>query len=106
MAVRAKSDQARADALRATTFRHGGERFVAFSVPLAAPDGAGRLTAAERAVVDGVVRGLSNAEIAAARRTSARTVANQVASILRKLGVHSRYELLAACAGAGRRPDK
>jgi DNA-binding NarL/FixJ family response regulator len=40
-----------------------------------------------------VLRGASNAQIAAARAKSARTIANQVASIFRKLGAHSRAEL-------------
>lgn len=39
--------------------------------------------------------GQSNAEIAARRGRSARTVANQVAAVLRKLGVSSRIELIA-----------
>jgi DNA-binding NarL/FixJ family response regulator len=52
------------------------------------------LTASERAILELVVRGCSNQAIAAARSTSVRTVANQVASLLRKLGAASRYELL------------
>jgi DNA-binding NarL/FixJ family response regulator len=54
-----------------------------------------RLTVAEREVVAGVLNGRSNAAIAAARRTSTRTVANQLAAIYRKLGVSSRWELAA-----------
>ena len=42
-----------------------------------------------------VLAGLANAAIARRRGTSARTVANQVASIFRKLGVQSRAELAA-----------
>ncbi|HXK19752.1 MAG TPA: LuxR C-terminal-related transcriptional regulator [Polyangiaceae bacterium] len=60
-----------------------------------------RLTAAEREVVAGVLNGRSNAAIALARRTSTRTVANQLAAIYRKLGVASRWEL-AASAGRPR----
>ncbi len=48
------------------------------------------LTAAERDVVRLVLLGATNAEIAAARASSIRTVANQLASILRKLGAPSR----------------
>ena len=59
-----------------------------------------RLTAAEREVVAGVLNGRSNAAIALGRRTSTRTVANQLAAIYRKLGVFSRWEL---AAHAGRR---
>lgn len=60
------------------------------------------LTAAEREVTALLLEGASNAEIAATRRTSERTVANQVASILRKLGVAGRSEVpLALSEGAG-----
>lgn len=54
-----------------------------------------RLTSAERQVVAGVLNGRTNAAIASARRTSSRTVANQLAAIYRKLGVSSRWELTA-----------
>ena len=53
------------------------------------------LTRTERAVAMGLVRGESNARIAERRGTSTRTVANQVATIYRKLGVGSRRELAA-----------
>jgi DNA-binding NarL/FixJ family response regulator len=55
------------------------------------------LTRAETDVVRGVASGLSNAAIACARGTSARTIANQVASAFRKLGVASRLEFHALC---------
>jgi DNA-binding NarL/FixJ family response regulator len=51
------------------------------------------LSAAERAVVELVARGWSNAQIARARGASARTVANQVAAALRKTGANSRRAL-------------
>jgi len=51
------------------------------------------LTAAELEVARSAVAGMSNDAIARARRTSVRTVANQIASILRKLAVRSRAEL-------------
>lgn len=51
------------------------------------------LSAAERAVVELVARGWSNAQIARARGASARTVANQVAAALRKTGASSRRAL-------------
>lgn len=57
------------------------------------------LTAAEEQVVEFVLEGLSNKEIAQRRGTRERTVANQLASIFRKLQVTSRSELAAAaCA--------
>lgn len=52
------------------------------------------LASGEREVLQLVLEGHSNAEIGAARGTSARTVANQVASLLRKLGARSRFELI------------
>lgn len=61
------------------------------------------LTDAERDVLERVVAGASNASIARARRTSIRTVANQVASLLNKLGAASRYELIQRYAN-GRAP--
>jgi DNA-binding CsgD family transcriptional regulator len=53
------------------------------------------LTASERAVVDLVLLGRSNEEVALARGTSPRTVANQLGLVYRKLGVRSRRELVA-----------
>lgn len=52
------------------------------------------LTPAEREVLALVVAGGSNATIARRRKTSVRTVANQVASLLAKLGAGSRYDLI------------
>ena len=56
---------------------------------------ADELTPAERQVALAVLAGYSNAEIARTRGSSPRTVANQIASIFRKLGVRSRGELAA-----------
>jgi DNA-binding NarL/FixJ family response regulator len=52
------------------------------------------LSAAEIEIVCALVAGLSNADISRIRRTSVRTTANQVASILRKLRVGSRRALV------------
>jgi DNA-binding CsgD family transcriptional regulator len=60
------------------------------------------VTGAERAVLGLAAAGLSNAKIAACRGVSPRTVANQIASVFRKLGVHSRLELHAWLAGVHR----
>jgi DNA-binding NarL/FixJ family response regulator len=80
--------------LVATHFEVAGERFVVFAFPAAPPKPAQTpLSASETHVLQLIIGGRSNAEIAAARSTSVRTVANQVASILKKLGVGSRYEL-------------
>lgn len=64
------------------------------------PDPNGMLSRAERAVVMLALDGLSNQEIARARGTSLRTVANQIASIFRKLGVGSRPELFVLAASS------
>jgi DNA-binding NarL/FixJ family response regulator len=53
------------------------------------------LTSAECNVLQGLLKGLSNPQIAAIRKSAVRTVANQVAKIFAKLGVRSRAELLA-----------
>jgi DNA-binding CsgD family transcriptional regulator len=62
-----------------------------------------RLTAAESEIVRELIAGRANAEIARARGRSVRTIANQVASILRKLGVSSRVELAARMAIASKK---
>jgi len=79
---------------RAAAFTAGEATFVVMSLPSTAAE-APDLTAAERDVRALILRGLANAEIARARGTSVRTVANQVAALMRKLGVGSRAELAA-----------
>jgi DNA-binding CsgD family transcriptional regulator len=59
------------------------------------------LTPAERSVAQLAMTGMSSAAIARRRRCSARTVANQLASVYRKLGVQSRGELAARLADRG-----
>ena len=65
------------------------------------PDGKGRapvpacLTASERAILPLVLHGHSNYAIAELRGTSVSTIANQIYSIYRKIGVKSRRELKA-----------
>jgi DNA-binding NarL/FixJ family response regulator len=73
-----------------------GEEVVVFSLPLERPALPLSLSAAERAVAVGLLEGLSNAEIAVARHTAKRTVANQVAALFRKLRVRSRSEAVTA----------
>jgi DNA-binding CsgD family transcriptional regulator len=53
------------------------------------------VTAAEREVARLVLRGLTNAQIARDRGTSPNTVANQLASIMRKTQTCSRASLAA-----------
>lgn len=63
--------------------------------------GDGELTDAEREVARLAASGLRNQEIARARGTSTSTVANQLGSIYKKLGVSSRFELAAWWTGTG-----
>lgn len=57
--------------------------------------GRGRLSGAELSIVESVLQGATNCEIARERGSSARTVAHQIAAVYRKLGVSSRGELAA-----------
>lgn len=87
------------------TFRLGTDEYVLFLVPLGTPrippDVAGRLTSAECDVLRRVLRSESNEAIARARGTSRHTVSNQLAAIFKKLGVSSRWELVARCRRDG-----
>ena len=56
------------------------------------------LSACEREVVEAVLAGDSNQDIARQRGTSVKTVANQLYRVYRKLRVNSRAELAARCA--------
>lgn len=69
----------------AVVFRHGVSRERRAGIVV--------MTAAERAVARAAMDGLTNAEIARRRGTSPRTVANQLFSVFRKLGISSRREL-------------
>ena len=60
-----------------------------------------RLSRSEREIVDQVLEGCSNAEIASRRRTSVYTVANQLKAVFRKLGCSGRGELAALLARVG-----
>jgi DNA-binding NarL/FixJ family response regulator len=82
--------------LRATRASVGAEKLVVFSLPLGPPALPETLSPAERAIALALLDGRSNSEIAKARRTSVRTVANQLASLFRKLGVGSRAEAVAS----------
>jgi DNA-binding NarL/FixJ family response regulator len=90
--------------LVAERFDVDGQEFVAFSWDAAAgiPQ-LEHLSTAEREVCAMIVSGASNAEIARLRGTSARTVANQVAAIMKKLGAASRWEIMARFAGLAAR---
>jgi len=80
-----------------------GERFIVMSLPTGTSGNSyTQLSAAEREVASDAAAGLSNAAIAKKRGRSTRTIANQLASIYRKLGVASRAELAALSLEAKR----
>ena len=76
---------------RVHRFQHLGHDYLAVSVPAARRPLA--LTPAELDVARLAARGLSNKEIAHQRARSERTIANQLAAILRKLRLSSRAQL-------------
>lgn len=80
----------------------GGESYVVMSLATGTPGSMNELSAAEREVAGDAASGLSNAAIATKRARSPRTIANQLASIFRKLGVSSRAELAARLLDRGR----
>jgi DNA-binding NarL/FixJ family response regulator len=79
------------------------------SFPIPEIDWRDVLTPAEAAVAEDALAGLDNTQIALKRGAAVRTVANQLASIYRKLEVRSRLELsLYALAGRrtfGKKPE-
>lgn len=77
---------------------HCGETLMIVGVSQRLPPVLDRLSRAEREVVDLVLEGCSNAEVAERRRTSAHTVANQLKAVFRKLGCSGRSELVAILA--------
>jgi DNA-binding NarL/FixJ family response regulator len=86
---------------RIVTFHVEDHVLAVVTVPLLDGSRFSQLTPVERHVASLAAEGLSNAEIGRRRGTAERTIANQMASILRKLKVGSRYELaarLARCA--------
>jgi DNA-binding CsgD family transcriptional regulator len=83
---------------RIVTFSVDDAVLAVVKVPLIERSPLSKLTPVERHVASLAARGLSNAAIGRQRGKSERTVANQMASILRKLSVGSRYELAALLA--------
>jgi DNA-binding CsgD family transcriptional regulator len=91
----------RARSVRVSEIVIGGERLVVLSHALDLPAGSSvrdELTPAEAEVARLACAGLTNAEIAARRGASVRTIANQIAAVLRKTGATSRRELAARWA--------
>lgn len=69
------------------------QAFIAIALPSQAERRIAALRPSEQEVARGLISGRSNAEIAAQRGTSQRTIANQVAAIFRTYGVSSRAGL-------------
>lgn len=91
MVVKARG--ARTEGVDVFEVRAAGEDLVVISLPVEARAQRPAMTLAEREITTDVLAGLSTAEIARRRGRSPRTIANQLASIYRKLGVASRAEL-------------
>ena len=68
-----------------------------------ATEAPGLLTSAERTVVELVLAGCSNLEVATRRGRSIHTIANELASAYKKLGITSRAELAARVASGAPR---
>lgn len=85
------------EGLRVATVCLDGDAWALFDWPAVRPSLPG-LSPAEEAVAALALDGLSNAEIARARGSAERTVANQLAAAYRKLGIGSRLELFALAA--------
>ena len=62
------------------------------------------LTCAEQEIVDHILQGCTNKQIATCRGTSAGTVANQIAAVYQKLGICSRADLLIRLAVSAPEP--
>jgi DNA-binding NarL/FixJ family response regulator len=79
---------------RSSTLTHQGCTYLTVSAPR--PEGClqSRLSRAEFAVVRLLLEGKSHAEMSAERRTSMRTIANQLAAAFSKLGVSGRADLI------------
>jgi DNA-binding CsgD family transcriptional regulator len=82
------------------TFEAGGHAFAILGWPAGRPPARPAMTPAEEAVLELLLAGFSNAEIALRRGRSARTVAHQVEAVFRRVGVGSRPELFALLSRA------
>jgi DNA-binding NarL/FixJ family response regulator len=79
--------------IRAERAAHRGKPAVRVSFPVPKIDWSESLTSAEKDVAGDILAGLPNGAIGKKRGSSVRTVVNQVASIFKKVGAHSRLEL-------------
>jgi DNA-binding CsgD family transcriptional regulator len=81
--------------IRISSLEHPFEDHVVISVPLSRPAVFAELTRSELEVAEGILAGRTMKELALSRKVSPRTIAQQVATVHRKLGVTSRHELVA-----------
>jgi DNA-binding CsgD family transcriptional regulator len=79
-------------------WRDRGEELLICSYSLERGGCLAALTPAELAVAEATLEDLTPRQIAASRGVSERTVENQLSQIYRKLGVVSRYEMIALVA--------
>jgi DNA-binding NarL/FixJ family response regulator len=76
------------------------ENLFVLSLPNPAIGRADSLPPAERDVARAILDGRSNDEIARERRTSVKTVANQLSRLFERFDVHSRAELVRKLEGS------
>jgi DNA-binding CsgD family transcriptional regulator len=76
-------------------FEHEGSRYLVIGYPAPRLSSFVDLSASELEVIEAWIGGQTMRAIAKLRGASTRTVANQIASAYRKVGVSSRGELLA-----------
>ena len=88
---------------RAAELRSDERSFIVMSYPLPAWEMPDVLTAAEKEVLRALLAGATARELAGQRGVSPRTIANQIASVFKKLGAQSRLELAARLARASPR---
>jgi len=94
LSIHAIHEQTELRDARLSQITHGGTTYTIMSTPRPEHCLASELSNAEYAVTRLLVEGQSHAEIAAQRKTSVRTVANQLAAAFHKLGVSGRCELV------------
>ncbi|MFO0617127.1 MAG: LuxR C-terminal-related transcriptional regulator [Polyangiaceae bacterium] len=82
-----------AEAVEAYRLEIDGEEYLLIGIPVGSPKLERDLTPVEATLIEGVLAGLSNRQLAEKRGTAVRTIANQLQTLYRKLGVGSRGEL-------------
>ena len=82
-----------------TSLENEGRRYVAMALPALDPKLLPGLSGAEREVATHHAAGATYGQVALRRSTSPRTVANQIASLSKKLDVHGRFDLIRYWSG-------